>query len=235
MIEIARTSDPALRRLLESHPRVNAVEGGPPLGVQFEQGPWRRSIGVGDASADPFGLVELMDNNPMVCADRVSVPSPAGTLALIALGPLTLAGLLLEPATMIVNVEAGEEDVSRSLATASWTEGITLSAAPTDLKGAVAATVIAAIRTPDDLEDIDEAYEERFGRSLYVRRDESSTWDVGLVLGQPHALYRLRISPDEPHSLLTIQLMADQNGKCGAAQVVHAMNVMAGFEESLGI
>jgi N-acetyl-gamma-glutamylphosphate reductase len=29
--------------------------------------------------------------------------------------------------------------------------------------------------------------------------------------------------------------MADRNGKCGAAQVVHAMNVMCGFEESLGI
>jgi N-acetyl-gamma-glutamylphosphate reductase len=29
--------------------------------------------------------------------------------------------------------------------------------------------------------------------------------------------------------------MADINGKIGAAQYVHMMNVMCGFEESLGI
>jgi N-acetyl-gamma-glutamylphosphate reductase len=29
--------------------------------------------------------------------------------------------------------------------------------------------------------------------------------------------------------------MADRDGKAGAAQVVHALNVMCGFEESLGI
>jgi N-acetyl-gamma-glutamylphosphate reductase len=36
-------------------------------------------------------------------------------------------------------------------------------------------------------------------------------------------------------SLLTVQVMIDRNGKGGAAQVVHAFNVMNGFEESLGI
>jgi hypothetical protein len=29
--------------------------------------------------------------------------------------------------------------------------------------------------------------------------------------------------------------MSDRDGKCGAAQFVHALNIMCGFEESLGI
>ena len=104
-----------------------------------------------------------------------------------------------------------------------------------DLDGVVAATVVVAIKTPERLEEVDEMYEERYGHSFYVRRDEESTWHVSLVKDKPHALYRLRIAPDQPASLLTIQVMADLNGKCGAAQVVHAMNIMAGFEESLGL
>jgi N-acetyl-gamma-glutamylphosphate reductase len=56
-----------------------------------------------------------------------------------------------------------------------------------------------------------------------------------LVAGKPFSAYRLRVVPDEPNSLLTVRLLSDPLGKCGAAQVVHAMNVMCGFEESLGI
>jgi N-acetyl-gamma-glutamylphosphate reductase len=103
------------------------------------------------------------------------------------------------------------------------------------LAGVVVATVIAAIQTPPRLQDIDDLYEERFGRSFFVQRQDSGDWDVKLVLGTQNAVYRLRIAPDEPQSLLTIQVMADENGKCGAGALVHAMNVMAGFEESLGL
>jgi N-acetyl-gamma-glutamylphosphate reductase len=48
-------------------------------------------------------------------------------------------------------------------------------------------------------------------------------------------VYRLRVTPNDNASLLTIQVLADRDGKCGAAQVVHMMNVMAGFEETLGL
>ena len=58
---------------------------------------------------------------------------------------------------------------------------------------------------------------------------------VRQVLGRPEARYRLTLAPDSPHSLLTIRVLADFNGKVGASQVIHAMNVMCGFEESLGI
>jgi hypothetical protein len=66
-----------------------------------------------------------------------------------------------------------------------------------------------------------------------VRRDDASIWDKGLVEGEPFALYRLSLMHDQPESLLKIQVIADKDGKCGAAQIVHAFNVMCGFEESL--
>jgi N-acetyl-gamma-glutamylphosphate reductase len=180
-------------------------------------------------------LIELMDNNPIVCADIVSVPTPGTTLALIALGPLAASGMMVDSPTLSANVPVNEPELSTLLSDAGWDGGFLAQEEDRDLGGAVALTAIAAIRTPSDFEEIDEIFAERYERSFFVRADESSDWHVNLVLGSPFAKYRLRISPDQPTSLLTIQTMADRNGKCGAAQVVHAMNVMCGFEESLGL
>jgi N-acetyl-gamma-glutamylphosphate reductase len=235
MIDRAATSDPEILRLLRDHPRIARAETSSEAGLQFEIGAWQRQVKVGDPMEPQHGLIELMDNNPIVCADALSVPSPASTLALIALGPITQAGLVVEAPTMVVNFEADEDDVAAFLRTQGWDEGITLHCDPAELEGVYAATVIAAIRTPSDLDEIDELYSERYVRSFYVRNDNDSPWHIGLVKGHPHAVYRLRIAPDDPISLLTIVVMADRNGKCGAAQVVHAMNVMTGLEESLGI
>jgi hypothetical protein len=176
-----------------------------------------------------------MDNNPLVCADAASVPDPASTLALIALGPLIRAGLLHERPTLMINVEADETQVDAFLAREGWREGATVSSESLDFGSVVAATVMAEVRTPKRLEDLDDLYEECYGRSFFVRRDEMADWDVSLVQGKPHALYRMRIAVEDPVSLLTIQVMADRDGKCGAAQIVHCMNVMAGFEETFGI
>ena len=96
MIDRAEASDKRLLSFLRSHPHVKeVVEGGGP-GLRFWQGPWARSIEVGNPSLEVAGLVELMDNNPLVCADVASVPDPASTLTLIAIGPLIRAGLLVE-------------------------------------------------------------------------------------------------------------------------------------------
>jgi N-acetyl-gamma-glutamylphosphate reductase len=183
----------------------------------------------------PSGLLELIDNNPVVCADEVGIPGPAGTLALIGLGPIVQAGILAEPPTMLTNAPGTPDDLAADLLSIDWSGGITLEREDLDLGGVYAATIIAVIQTPEDLEEIDDVYEERFGRSFFVRREESQEWDVALVKSRPEALYRLRIAPDAPLSLLTIQVMADRDGKCGASQFVHAMNIMCGFEESLGI
>ncbi len=225
----------ATEKLLLTHPSVTKVDVDDAGFLSFSQDVWKREIRVGHLSDGPSGLMELIDNNPVVCADRVGVPCPAGTLALIALGPIAQAGILFEAPTMLTNAPGSLAEVEADLLSIDWNQGITLETQDVDLGEVYAATVIAAVRTPDDLEEIDDIYEERFGRSFFVRRDETSDWDVSLVRGQAHAVYRLRIAPDSPYSLLTIQVMADRDGKCGAAQLVHALNVMCGFEESLGI
>jgi hypothetical protein len=235
MIDLAEAGDPCLLSILRKHPHVARVDEAPLQGVRFRQGSWQRSVGVGQPGLEVAGLVELMDNNPLVCADTASVPDAASTLALIALGPLVRAGLLAESPTVLVNVPGDAALLGAFLAKEGWPHGATLASEEMDFGTVCAATVIAAILTPDRLEDIDDLYEEAYGRSFFVSRDEESEWDVKLVKNQPFALFRLRIAADNPQSLLTVQVMADQNGKCGPAQVVHCMNVMAGFEETIGI
>jgi N-acetyl-gamma-glutamylphosphate reductase len=220
--------------MLTQHPDVLEVAVGPSL-LTFWQGDWSREIKLGHLETELKGLVEMIDNNPMVCADVFSLPDSLSSLVLVALGPLVDAGLLAETPTVLTNVEGTEEQVDAFLKNIGWSQGVLLQVEPQDLKGAGAATVIAEIHTPEDADDLDALYEERFGRSFYVERDEVGNWDVARVLGTPVARYRLRLAEDRPRSLLTIQVMADLNGKLGAMGVIHAMNVMAGFEESLGL
>jgi len=227
---------PALRNALERHPFVELDETREWVeGMRFDQGEWHREIHVGDINCPVRGLVELSDNNPWVCADVASVPTAGCTLALIALGPLLRAGLVLADPVLQTNVHVSDQELSQLLDDEGWHGGFVISEEEQDLGSVAALQAIVEIRTPDDWEELDALFEECFSRSFYVRRDEENEWDASLVAGNPHALYRLRMSPDKYSSLLTIQVMADKNGKCGAMQLVHAMNVMAGFEESLGI
>jgi hypothetical protein len=235
MIDLAASADPELRRLLTGHPKVARVEESNSQGIDFQVGSWHRSVEIASPSLEVAGLVELIDNNPMVCADRMSVPDPVSTLALVALGPLAWAGMILEPPTVICSADGDSKLLNQFMTTAGWSEGVTFHVEKRDLGSVLAITAMAAIATPSDWNDIDELFAERFSRSFYVRRDEESDWDPSLVAGKAHALYRLRYTPGEGESLLTIQALADLQGKCGPAQVVHAMNVMAGFEESLGV
>ncbi|MFX9858936.1 hypothetical protein ABTP71_18620, partial [Acinetobacter baumannii] len=77
-------------------------------------------------------------------------------------------------------------------------------------------------------------FDECYQRAFFVGAAE--TWDTREVAGKPHAVYHLRLTPgQEQTSLLTVQVMADREGKCGAAQIVHKLNVMCGLEETLGI
>jgi N-acetyl-gamma-glutamylphosphate reductase len=225
-----------LEARLRTHPDVAIVGKIEARGLDFEQHGRRRSVRP-DLRAPLAGLPEMMDNNPLVCADEAAVPSPAGTLALIAVGPLIRAGLLVEAPTLIFSFEASESEVEDALSTEGWYEGATVAFERAELQSVCAMTAMAVVNTQElaSLDELDDLYDEAFGRSFFVRRDEDSTWDPPLVEGQAHAVYRLRILPDEPYSLLTIQVLADRHGKLGAAQLVHQMNIMAGFEESLGI
>lgn len=234
-ISNAFSSSGEVRRLLEGDPNVCSVGISESHILQFSIEEWHREVTVGDASLSEFGLVETIDNNPLVCADAVSVPNAESTLALIALTPLIQAGLLVEPPALIYSFAVDEASIHAALTRCGLSGECAVHVEPVEAGTVLAATVMAAVHTPDDLEDIDRLYDDAFGRSFFVRRDEESEWTPELVQSRPFAVYRLRISPDQPHSLLTIRLMADPEGKCGAAQIVHAMNVMCGFEESLGI
>jgi len=203
--------------------------------LRWRQGGQQRAVYVGHPEIALHGVVELADNNPLVCANSFSLPSPAATLALLAVGPLAEAGILVEPPAMMVSVETDESEIAPFLEKVGWSDGILVAAEERDFGGAAAATVFCELKTPERLEDLDDLYEERYARSFFVRRDETSEWDAKLVIGRAHAVYRLYVTPDSPNSLLRIQIMADRDGKCGAAQVIHAMNVMCGFEESLGL
>lgn len=198
--------------------------------VRLDQDGWKRSLIVGDPSLEVTGLTELMDNNPMVCGDMVGVPGPVATLALIALGPLVRAGLLLDDPVMQIAGAPEGEAVSGFVG-----REVIVSYGDEDFKGVVVANIVAEIATPANWDEIDDLYRECYSRSFYVLESGDKAWDVELVAGKPHACYRLGCTVGEETSLLTVQVMADRDGKCGAAQVVHALNVMCGFEECEGI
>lgn len=226
--------DPKVRELLVGHPMVELA--GETADLEFDQGSWHRVLKVGDPTVDISGLVELMDNNPMVCADVVSVPDLASTLALITLGPIIRSGLLVESPALLYSFDPLDAPIDPFLHKFGWTEAVTLGLNEADFGSVVAVTAFAKMLTPTRPADLDDLYDEAYARSFYVRNvDDDAAWTVDAVRGKPHAMYRLRFSAGEEYSLLTIHAMLDRDGKGGAAQVVHAMNVMAGFEETLGL
>ncbi len=180
-----------------------------------------------------------MDNNPMVCADAVSVPSPASTLALIALGPVAKAGLIAEPPSIVTDFEADPDEVGEWLSMEGWTSGAHLQVGPLASGAVLAVTAMMAVLPPADSGSIEDLYDECFGRSFFVRRWSGPGWEPNRADATPYAYFRLDFSPEQGSAslagLLSVRVAADRDGKCGAAQIVHAMNVMAGFEESLGI
>lgn len=235
MIVVRSPQDSCLQRLLQEHPGV-VVEGTfEEPGLEFSDSGRTRRIRVGDRSCEVRGLIELMDNNPLVCTDLASVPSSAATLALIALGPAFKSGVIRERPTFTVNIPASEADLEPFLETVGWESGITLDVLQQPLDGVVAATALAVTNAPIEPEEIEALYAEIYDRSFFVRHEPDAEWHVRMVIGKPLAVYRISVATGEDSSLLTVHVMADQNGKCGAAQVLHMFNIMCGFEESLGI
>src|SRR5579862_2487003 len=89
MLDVQISFDPALKILIDRHPKISSVvarEGEP--AIAWAEGDRHRSVFVDRVEASLKGIVELSDNNPLVCADSFSVPGPAATLAVLALGPL---------------------------------------------------------------------------------------------------------------------------------------------------
>lgn len=226
-------TDSALWKLLSQHPMVNQLEPGDAF--TFDSiGGWKRQVSDGDEFAEVYGLVELMDNNPMICADHVSVPSPASTLSLIALGPISQAGLIQGEVVIHINVLPTETEFLEALASIGCSSQLTVGVDEVDLEGVFACSAIIPVSDQMKLDDFIDIYREVYDRTFYVRY--AAEWHVKEVLNRPWAAYSLNLGEgNEGETLLTVRVMADKNGKCGAAQMVHAFNVMSGFEESAGI
>lgn len=240
MTWIARPStDPELDRRLRGHPGFT-ISGEPTKKVLFARDGWNREIIVGRpgrqaVNGSLYGLPELADNNPLVCADLFSVPSPEATLALIGLGPLVRAGLIVEDPVVQLSFDPAHGDIGPALAELGWQGDVVIHADPQALGSVLAAVCMAEIEAMPDYSELDSLFEEAFGRSFFIRGVDALTWDVEHVRGWDNAVYTLRVSPFEDRALVTVLVMADKNGKCGAGQIVHAMNVMCGFEECLGL
>lgn len=233
MITVATPQDPELARRLAGHPFVQ-LEGQQQGTFTFQVHGRTRQIKIGEKS-ELMGIVELMDNNPLVCADEMAIPDAAGTLALIALGPVILSGAILVEPTLTFSFEPDPVRVRQFLQ--PHLPEVVIAYEVQNLRSVCALHAMVEVDSsvPPDL--FDALFDEAYGRSFYVHKCESDFWDIELVESKPVALYQLRYTPGDAttNSLLTIQVMADKDGKCGSAQVIHAMNVMAGLEECVGI
>ena len=235
MVTLRPCADPVLKSLFEGHPEVQWGAGEPTVGfIAWSQGDWERRLDYDGSDADVSGLIELADNNPLVCSDRATVPTPLTTLALVALGPLARAGLVADTPVLLCSFSADAPDFDRELARAGLATDVLVQIEPQDLGSVLAVTAMVEVPTLADMTEIDGLFEESYGRSFFVH-EASDEWDTKLVAGKPGAVYRLRQTPGDPNTLLTVQVIADRDGKCGAAQVVHTFNVMCGYEEFIGL
>ncbi len=249
----ASSCDPVVLGLLRTHPEVETCAEGEHL-LQFVQAGRTREVLHGAVIEPTFGLVELMDNNPIVCAERVSIPSAAATMALIVLGPLLLAGAIVRAPILHLNVASSSEDIIASLRALAPMEQLRLVTPNEDptigksveasvfgklipSEGMLAAQASVEIPLALGLAQVTEMFAERFGRSFYVR-NRTGTGHVrptDELLGKPYALYTVQVMRGASTNYALIEASADPNGKPGAAGLIHAMNIMAGLEESLGI
>lgn len=237
-INVTAQGHEKLREYLLAHPMVileNFQTSTSPK-ITFKRNNWTRQLYCANPDVgETYGLIEIMDNNPLVCADSASTPGKAATLALIALAPLIKAGIILEQPSAVFSFEGDYNEVEKSLALMGWNQGIVCAGDPIQNQQILAATVLAAIRMPKDTSELDDLFEESYARSFFIRRGKpQDNWQETLK-HQPFAVYSFHpIEPSE-ETILRINVLSDAEGKAGSAQMVHMLNIMAGFEEDAGL
>lgn len=230
VVTVSALGSPALWAMLLRHPfvEVRSFAETKANRIEFDSGR-ARSVSQGDPAAGLYGLTELMDNNPLVCADEAAVTGAAATLVMVAIGPLARAELLTEMPAVALNFVEGTDEIDAALKTEGWQGGAVVATAD-DEPELLAAECICQIRLPDGVEDIEALFDECYGRSFFVRPGRVSSAD------EPFAGYELTVEPQgESMALVKVTATAAPDGKCGAGGLVHMFNVMCGFEESLGV
>lgn len=220
----------ALKSCLERHPFV-AIESFDEQALNRMEFTTNRQRQVyqGNPTVELYGLTELMDNNPLVCADEASVTGAAASLVMVALGPLAKAELISSMPAIALNFGPATDEIDTALAGEGWDGGSVI--ATEDGDSAVLITeCICEIRVPDLIEDIGALYDECFGRSFFVRKGLHPS------AGDAYASYALDVEDHRDGTALAkVTATAFREGKCGAGGLVHMFNVMCGFEESLGV
>lgn len=226
LVEAAKPDSAELSALLARHPGVRLVDnGGPVQGVRFWQGDWERTLLVGDTTVEARGLLELVDNNPFVCADVASAPSAGVALAMIALGPLLRTGVVVGAPSLLSNVAVDAAELDDHARLLGWSGGIALEVA--DAQPWLEARANAGLAPGTEQADVDELYSEAFGRSFFVER-------VGPGNLLPVAPPVARFSMERVGDGIRVTVACHPEGKCGPAGWVQAFDVMCGFEETLG-
>jgi hypothetical protein len=220
LLQVA-TANPVVAAMLARHPGVELAGECKPGEVLAWQGQTtRRRIVEPGAGAGLSGLVETMDNNPLVCAESFELPDAATTLALLAVAPAVRAGLVAGPVRFVFRPDLGGGGPG---AAALGVEKFESRGEP----GAEPPSVEAwfDMPGPSGPQDLDEALQEAYGRAVFVRIGG------GDPSGRPWASVEGKVDGREA----CVVARADRRGKLGEAQAVHVFNVMAGFPESLGV
>ena len=90
-IDRASSKCPAIRELLNQHPQVGLVSEGNEW-LEFEVGSWNRKISIYE-NCGSKGVLELIDNNPLLCADEFVLTGKTQLLSTLARAPLDRVAL----------------------------------------------------------------------------------------------------------------------------------------------
>lgn len=227
-----------LLSLLQGHIGVmldSSRKPGRGMALEFEERGVERGIYVGQSDHPQHGLIEIMDNNPLVCAESISLPTPSATLALLCIAPLMRAGLISDEPVFQSNLPEPTDRLCPDSGVPPLEHPFAWDQVDLDTRGIAALNALVPVR-PSRRSDILDLFAEAYDRSFFVRRLQDEEWDVSLAVDQPYAVLKVADESDEETiELVRVRAMSEPEGKCGAGQIVHAMNVMCGFEEHLGI
>src|SRR5688572_29096795 len=177
----------ALRSCLERHPfvAIQSFEEQSANRMEFSTNRPRR-VFQGNPTVELYGLTELMDNNPLVCADEASVTGAAASLVMVALGPLAKAELIASMPAVALNFGPATDEIDTALSGEGWDGGSVIATEDGD-PDVLIAECICEIRVPDSIEEIGALYGECFGRSFFVREG------LHLSPGDAYASYALGV------------------------------------------
>lgn len=224
-----------LRALLERHPGVDLGVWVPSdrLGMRFLEGGMEREVLQGCVASDgTYGLIELMDNNPLVCAKHGSIPGALATLGLTCLGPLARAEMLAGTPNVAPSFEDDGAELAAALQLEGFSGAVQVTPSTGERRGLLSVRCTVPLRSRS-LAEVEELFSELYGRSFFLR--PAKVLADNQILGTPFATYSFDAALLESQGVLEIRAAADADGKCGAAQMVHMFNVMAGYEEDLGL